>query len=344
MKLHCLSIQQPLVEDIFNGYKPVENRSWTWMMDRDWESDGPVLLGIHASSNRRLWNELTDEEREDCCSDFDVDEPPFGAVVGVVDLVNICRPRDLPPDLRDHECVNPEPDSWCWVLDNPRRFAQPVRAAGNARLFFVDIPDALIRSNAGTKAGRHDSSVAPAASKRPQIVRAAVREYCWVYWPLRPALLAVKNQQTFSTADLGSFSVGKRDVIWLVSYHDGHLILCGRLAVGSIEDIERAQQVWLQRSLWDLDAWPPPFPVPGRAHPDSYFDYQKDRVCVFAEDGTEEPYRFVPLDRVAAQLRFQSKTRDRLTVEGGRVVPQEVVNPRRLTRDGGAILEEVWAQ
>jgi len=146
MKLPCLSIQQPLVEDVFNGCKPVENRSWTWMKNRDWAAQRSVRLGIHASSNRAGWKELTDEERHECCSRSGVEEPAFGCVVGVAELLQICRPHELPRSLRNHDCVNTDPENWCWVLGNPRRFAQPIRAAGQACLFYVEIPDKLLGS------------------------------------------------------------------------------------------------------------------------------------------------------------------------------------------------------
>jgi hypothetical protein len=36
MKIPCLSVLQPLADDIINGLKVVENRGWTWLKDRDW--------------------------------------------------------------------------------------------------------------------------------------------------------------------------------------------------------------------------------------------------------------------------------------------------------------------
>src|SRR5262245_29872116 len=104
MKLPCPSIQQPFAEDVYNGRKPVENRGWTWMQDRDWAKEGPVRLGIHASSNRSRWDELTEEERDEICSESNLDEPPFGSVVGVADLLEICRAHDLPRAIRNHDC------------------------------------------------------------------------------------------------------------------------------------------------------------------------------------------------------------------------------------------------
>lgn len=347
MKLPCLSIQQPFVEDIFNGHKPVENRGWTWMTDRDWETQGPVRLGIHASSNRSRWQDLTDEERNGRRSESGIDEPPFGCVVGVADLVQICRPRDLPRSLRNHGCVNTDVDNWCWVLHNPRRFLEPIPAMGQACLFYVEVPDKLVGATAARAEASRGSLLERPSSRKTQPEEASVREHCWIYWEPSFANLAIERSQVFPAADLGSFSVGKGDVVWLVTYKEEELFLTGRLKVASVADRGHAEKLWVRRKLWDVDAWPPPFPVPSRAHPDNSFRYRKPRVCVFAEPGTEEPYRLVPLRKALSQLRFQSNTRDRLTVTGSRnhmMIPQEVVNPRRLTPDSGAILEELWAE
>ena len=168
-------------------------------------------------------------------------------------------------------------------------------------------------------------------------------QHCWIYWEPAIAKGNFQSGHSFSSADLGSFSVGVKDVVWLVTYEDGDLFLNGRLKVGAIKDRVRAETIWRRRKLWDGESWPPPFPVPSRARHD--FEYQKPRVCIFAEPGTEKPYRFVSLNNVVTHLRFQSKTNDRLTVLAEQVtIPQEVVNPRRITPESGAIMEDLWAK
>lgn len=42
MKIPCLSVLQPLADDIMTGLKNVENRGWTWLKDRDWTKHGPI--------------------------------------------------------------------------------------------------------------------------------------------------------------------------------------------------------------------------------------------------------------------------------------------------------------
>jgi hypothetical protein len=181
--------------------------------------------------------------------------------------------------------------------------------------------------NQGTRARRSDSPT-----------------HCWIYWDPEFASLNASRGAKFVSADLGSFSAKVGDTLWLVTYRDGELFLTGKLKIGSVEDRQAAENLWTRRGLWDSQEWPPPFPVPSRAHPDNYFDYAKRRVCVFAEAGTEQPYRIIPMGNAVSKLRFQSSGKNQLTVSGNRVLkPQEVVNPRRLTADGGAILQQLWA-
>jgi hypothetical protein len=154
MLLKCLSTQQPFTELILSGRKRVENRSWTWMKDRDWAREGPVLLGIHASTKMAV---LADEDLDDLFPGWDEGDGipvPVGSVVGVVDLVTICRACDLPEALRGHDFVNDDPGNWCWVLSNPRRLAEPFPATGNARLFNVDVPDERLPHGIRPTAGK----------------------------------------------------------------------------------------------------------------------------------------------------------------------------------------------
>jgi hypothetical protein len=154
MLLKCLSIQQPFVELIMDGRKRVENRSWTWMKDRNWAKDGPVVLGIHASTRMAVFNDEVLDELFPGWDEGDGVTVPVGCVVGVVDLVCICRPRELPADLRDHDFVNDDPDSWSWVLSNPRRLTETFAATGNARLFNVEVPDELLPTSVINPANR----------------------------------------------------------------------------------------------------------------------------------------------------------------------------------------------
>lgn len=146
MRLMCLSIQQPWADLILDGKKLVENRSRIWKeAAQNLKAGGSVLLGIHSSSNLAIWRGLTEEKREHyapgwCHGDASTD----GAVLGVVDVLQICRAKDLPPELQTHKFTEHESDKWCWVFGNPRKLLEPVEANGNAWLFHVDIPRNLL--------------------------------------------------------------------------------------------------------------------------------------------------------------------------------------------------------
>ena len=113
MQLKCLSIQQPWADLILNGEKFVENRTWIWMQNRNWKLTGSVPLGIHVSSGVTTWRKLDNDEREHYAPGWTKGDSEVGGVQGVVDLVQICRPKDLPPRLRRHKFVINEPDNWC---------------------------------------------------------------------------------------------------------------------------------------------------------------------------------------------------------------------------------------
>ena|ERR1017187_4007144 len=144
MQLKCLSIQQPWADLILSGEKRVENRTWIWMRDRNWKSEGSVPLGIHVSSSVSTWRKLIPKERELYAQGWTVGDSEVGDIRGVVDLVDICRPKDLPRHLRRHNYVIDKPEIWCWVLENPRRLLRPVSAKGNV-FINVNVPDKLLR-------------------------------------------------------------------------------------------------------------------------------------------------------------------------------------------------------
>jgi hypothetical protein len=139
MLLKCLSIQQPFANWVMWGRKPVENRGRTWLKDRDWQREGPVLLGIHASRRLTSLNEIPVLGWWK-----DPAEWPVGVVLGVVDVRTICCPDDLPADVQGDPHVIDDAENWCWVLDNPRALKEFVPAPGQAWLFNVNVPDKLL--------------------------------------------------------------------------------------------------------------------------------------------------------------------------------------------------------
>lgn len=144
MRLKCISIQQPWADLILNGTKRVENRNRAWAAAQNSIKSGEkVQLGIHASS--RLSNELEEERHRLAPKWSEPDGSAYGALVGLVDLINICRPDDLPARLQSHKFTDKESE-WCWTLANPRRLLEPFHARGNAWLFNVDVPQRLLPS------------------------------------------------------------------------------------------------------------------------------------------------------------------------------------------------------
>jgi hypothetical protein len=144
MKIPCLSVLQPLADDIINGLKIVENRGWTWLKDRDWATEGPILIGFQSSTNKGMWNSFSEDDQKVVCESSQTGEPEFGRVIGVVQVVNICRPKDLPAKLKNDPYVYKNRSNWCWVLKNPEWLTKSVKATGQARLFYANIPDRLI--------------------------------------------------------------------------------------------------------------------------------------------------------------------------------------------------------
>src|SRR3954453_10483335 len=112
------------------GLKPYENRTWTT------KHRGP--LGIHAGRSRA---EFTEGNRPR----FDIlmpglpqdDQLAYGAIIGVVDLVEIRPASECPPDPFVQ-------GPFCWIVANPRPI-EPVPFAG--RLGPFEVPEHLIRAD-----------------------------------------------------------------------------------------------------------------------------------------------------------------------------------------------------
>lgn len=117
--LVALSVCQPWAWAIVFGEKRIENRKWPT------NHRGPLV--IHASRGTRYAGDET--EIPDC--------PPFdslvkGAAIGLVDVVDCVPVPQLPAALK-HDPYAEGP--WCWILENPRSFAQPVEMRGFQSLF-----------------------------------------------------------------------------------------------------------------------------------------------------------------------------------------------------------------
>ncbi len=121
--MKALSVCQPWAWAIVAGVKRIENR---WRPTRH---RGP--LAIHASKSRRY---LAGDYAGLLPGLPPAEELPFGALVGVVEVVD-CVP--LAEVEGDPFAVGP----WCWVLSGARQ-CRPVPFMGQVSLFSV--PDRLV--------------------------------------------------------------------------------------------------------------------------------------------------------------------------------------------------------
>lgn len=121
--MKALSIRQPWCSLILAGHKQVENRVWNTT------HRGPII--VHAGVTVARHAVGLAERRG-------VIDPPVGAYLGVVDLVDIHH--------ADKGCTcNPvfaEMGVYHWTLANPRPFEKPI--AGRGRLQLFEVPDDVL--------------------------------------------------------------------------------------------------------------------------------------------------------------------------------------------------------
>lgn len=133
--MKALTICQPYAHLIIIGDKRVENR--------EWYTGYRGLLAVHAGKSRSWLNGATDADLIAAYGE----SPSFGALVGTVmllDCLHIDRIENGEYDgqypwLRDHAHTS---GTWCWVVGEPKRLAQPVNYRGERRLF--EVPDQLL--------------------------------------------------------------------------------------------------------------------------------------------------------------------------------------------------------
>jgi hypothetical protein len=133
--MRCMSILQPWSGTILSGTKLVENRSWHRFFPE------PFDCLIHAG--KRYDTEAEDFIRDVCLGlgvsppDFDRCRRERGAILGVARFVECTRPM-LVPIRQLPWAFGP----WCFVLERPRIFAEPIPYRGE--LGFFDVPDEAV--------------------------------------------------------------------------------------------------------------------------------------------------------------------------------------------------------
>lgn len=131
------------------------------------------------------------------------------------------------------------------------------------------------------------------------------------YMRAASSLLDYASSNQFHNVDPG-------DVLWFVTVRSGCLFLVGKLIVGEKTD------------------WNGAIASLGRDN------VKKARTVLLARRGTEEKMVDIPLDDIAAQLRFESHVNDRFKVVDGVINPQQMQAKRRLTDSSSRLLEAKW--
>lgn len=131
--MRAVSVHQPWAWAILHAGKVFENRTWRT------RHRGPLL--IHASKSTSGLGHWHAEEWE---GQFGCELPrradlAFRALVGIVDVIDCVRIEDVP---RDHPGRRWAEGPWCWVLANPRPFAEPIPYRGRQLLF--EVPDEVL--------------------------------------------------------------------------------------------------------------------------------------------------------------------------------------------------------
>jgi activating signal cointegrator 1 len=120
--------------------KRVENRKWSMDFYR-----GPML--IHAGKSRAFLD-LSEDGKRDEIYDIAMSDMPFGALVGICNVVDCFRKADTyqfvqavnkRPWLGTHQHVE---GPYCWVLTECRKFETPIPFRGAQGLF--DVPDVVV--------------------------------------------------------------------------------------------------------------------------------------------------------------------------------------------------------
>jgi len=139
--MKALSVLQPWAWALIHGPKRVENRTWRTSYR------GPLL--IHAGLSRRLFGrglnlEAVGPERlfvpeakvEALLPGLPpVEQLTFGSIVGLVQLVDVCRFEDVGADPFAE-------GPWCWLLERPQPLAKPIPWRGFPGLF--DVPENVV--------------------------------------------------------------------------------------------------------------------------------------------------------------------------------------------------------
>lgn len=142
--MKALSMTQPWAQVLFLDLKHYETRSWST------NYRGPLL--IHAAKHwRKPDTDFAQTER--ALGRFTARRIPFGAIIGKVDLVNVCPVEEVLGVITGLERLYGDysPGRYVWEVVNPILFPEPIPYRGALGLFNVDEPEILERIAGGTK-------------------------------------------------------------------------------------------------------------------------------------------------------------------------------------------------
>lgn len=144
-----------------------------------------------------------------------------------------------------------------------------------------------------------------------------------LYWKIDPAIRPQVGQH-LTTAYAASPHLRKTkpgDVVWIITVHEGHLYLLGRLQVEFVvDDTAIAQEL--------VDPQPAEW-------------YEADWYAI-SNKYAIEPMRELDITPLAAQLRFVSHASPQLDVLNGKVDAQQLRALRQLNVISAQLLDEVW--
>lgn len=144
-----------------------------------------------------------------------------------------------------------------------------------------------------------------------------------LYWKVAPEERGqiAQHRRTAYAASNYLKRVKPGDVLWIITVHNYHLYLLGRLKVEFVvDDTGIAQE--LVDSLsdeWDEADW--------------YAISNKYNI---------EPMREIDISHLADTLRFVSKVSEALDIEQGRIDAQQLRTLRQLTSPSAQLLDDVW--
>jgi activating signal cointegrator 1 len=127
--MYALTIRQPWTQLVAANVKRIENRTWATGVRGS--------IAIHAAKKPDELDAATIEELKD----RGIVLPPaaklvYGAVIGIVDLVDCVPYEQLPAALADDPFASP--GAICWIFSNARMVDPPFRIGGKLGLWEFD--------------------------------------------------------------------------------------------------------------------------------------------------------------------------------------------------------------